>query len=579
MTTTHSIKKAVWLRVSAIFLMVLIAAATIITGCSLIISSNNTVTKATSLNALALNAEKAHYSWIENLSSAISYGTEFTGTTDCTSCDLGKWLYSDHKNLLDPKLGTLIEEMKPIHEQIHQSATEILALDRTDPEGAKNMYLNQVKGHVNQLMGLLDQVQTITNDLVAKNEAYLANTILVVLICSCVSIALVVGVCILLLHYVLKKIVSPIQVITESSQQMSYGNLHFQIDIKSKNEIGVLSNSLNTSILTLQQYISDISDALGAISDGDLSQKERIQYIGDFVQIQKSIETIVQNLNETMSNIQNAAVQVNNSSTHVSNGAQALAQGATEQASEVEKLNATLTTVSEQIQRNAENAAATSEETNRVGQQIQLCNEQMDSAVLAMEEISQCSSEIENIIKTIEDIAFQTNILALNAAVEAARAGVAGKGFAVVADEVRNLASKSAEAAQNTTALIEKSMRAIANGSSLTQTAQQSLNAVVSGAQVVMENVENISKSSHQQASLIQTISNGIEQISMVVQSNSAAAEESAAASEELSSQAQILNRMVDKFQLHSSFNHQPIHQIEQSANDWDDFQFGNDKY
>ncbi len=579
MTTTHSIKKAVWLRVSAIFLMVLIAAATIITGCSLIISSNNTVTKATSLNALALNAEKAHYSWIENLSSAISYGTEFTGTTDCTSCDLGKWLYSDHKNLLDPKLGTLIEEMKPIHEQIHQSATEILALDRTDPEGAKNMYLNQVKGHVNQLMGLLDQVQTITNDLVAKNEAYLANTILVVLICSCVSIALVVGVCILLLHYVLKKIVSPIQVITESSQQMSYGNLHFQIDIKSKNEIGVLSNSLNTSVLTLQQYISDISDALGAISDGDLSQKERIQYIGDFVQIQKSIETIVQNLNETMSNIQNAAVQVNNSSTHVSNGAQALAQGATEQASEVEKLNATLTTVSEQIQRNAENAAATSEETNRVGQQIQLCNEQMDSAVLAMEEISQCSSEIENIIKTIEDIAFQTNILALNAAVEAARAGVAGKGFAVVADEVRNLASKSAEAAQNTTALIEKSMRAIANGSSLTQTAQQSLNAVVSGAQVVMENVENISKSSHQQASLIQTISNGIEQISMVVQSNSAAAEESAAASEELSSQAQILNRMVDKFQLHSSFNHQPIHQIEQSANDWDDFQFGNDKY
>ena len=579
MTTTHSIKKAVWLRVSAIFLMVLIAAATIITGCSLIISSNNTVTKATSLNALALNAEKAHYSWIENLSSAISYGTEFTGTTDCTSCDLGKWLYSDHKNLLDPKLGTLIEEMKPIHEQIHQSATEILALDRTDPEGAKNMYLNQVKGHVNQLMGLLDQVQTITNDLVAKNEAYLANTILVVLICSCVSIALVVGVCILLLHYVLKKIVSPIQVITESSQQMSYGNLHFHIDIKSKNEIGVLANSLNTSVLTLQQYISDISDALGAISDGDLTQTERIQYIGDFVQIQKSIETIVQNLNETMSNIQNTAVQVNNSSTHVSNGAQALAQGATEQASEVEKLNATLTTVSEQIQRNAENAAATSEETNRVGQQIQLCNEQMDSAVLAMEEISQCSSEIENIIKTIEDIAFQTNILALNAAVEAARAGVAGKGFAVVADEVRNLASKSAEAAQNTTALIEKSMRAIANGSSLTQTAQQSLNAVVSGAQVVMENVENISKSSHQQACLIQTIFNGIEQISMVVQSNSAAAEESAAASEELSSQAQILNRMVDKFQLHSSFNHQPIHQIEQSANDWDDFQFGNDKY
>ncbi len=579
MTKTHSIKKAIWLRVSAILFMVLICAATIITGNMLIFSANHTAIQATDLNALTLSAEKAHYAWVENLSSAINFGTEFTGSTDDTKCELGQWLYDDDKVLLDPKIGTLVEQIKPIHATIHESATEILEIHKTDPDRARDMYINTVKGHINELMNILTEVKTITYDLVFKNEAYLNNTIIVVLIASCTSIALIIVVCILLIHYVLKKIVSPIQVITESSQQMSHGNLHFHIDIKSKNEIGVLANSLNTSVLTLQQYISDISDTLGAISDGDLTQKERIQYIGDFVQIQKSIETIVQNLNETMSNIQNTAVQVNNSSTHVSNSAQALAQGATEQASEVEKLNTTLTTVSEQIQQNAENAAATSEETNRVGQQIQLCNEQMDSAVLAMEEISQCSSEIENIIKTIEDIAFQTNILALNAAVEAARAGVAGKGFAVVADEVRNLASKSAEAAQNTTDLIEKSMRAIANGSSLTQTAQQSLNEVVNGAQVVMDNVENISKASHQQASLIQTISNGIEQISMVVQTNSAAAEESAAASEELSSQAHVLNRMVDKFQLHSSFHHQPIHQIEQPANDWDDFQFGNDKY
>ncbi|MCI9575217.1 MAG: HAMP domain-containing protein [Clostridiales bacterium] len=580
MTKTHSIKKAIWIRVSAILLMVLICAATIITGISLISATNNSVTKATNINALALGAEKAHYSWIENLSSAINYGTEFTGSTDCTACDLGQWLYgTDPNSLLDPQLGTLIEEMKPIHEEIHDSATEILELNKTNPERAKDQYLNETKTNVNKLMSLLAEVKTITNDLVIEKEAILNIAIIVTLVCSCVSIALVIIVCMLLVHYTFKKIVSPIQIITKSSQQLSQGNLHFHIDIESKNEIGVLTNSLNSSVLTLQQYVSDISDSLSAISHGDLTPKEHIEYIGDFIPIQKSLEIILHDLNETMCNIQDAAEQVNVSSAHLSNSSQALAQGATEQASEVEKLNMTLHTVSEQIQQNAENATTTSAETNRVGEQIGKCNEQMEHVVLAMNEISQCSSEIENIIKTIEDIAFQTNILALNAAVEAARAGMAGKGFAVVADEVRNLASKSAEAAKNTTALIEKSMRAISNGSSLTQTAQQSLTSVVQGTQVVMENVESISKASHEQANLIHTISDGISQISMVVQNNSATSEESAAASEELSGQAQLLRQMVEKFQIQCEGGVCSINQPKPTEEHWDDLSFGNDKY
>ena len=355
---------------------------------------------------------------------------------------------------------------------------------------------------------------------------------------------------VLLVLLVVKRILVPIQTITESSRQLSEGKLDFQIDVKNQDELGQLADSLNTSVKNLKLYITDITEILNSIAEGDLGKESSITYIGDFVQIQTAISTISRQLNQTLSQIQSSANQVDSGANQVAIGAQSLAQGATEQASEVDNLLNMVERVTVQINNNAETAASTTREADVVGGSITVCNEQMQEMAEAMNQISACSGEIQHIIKTIEDIAFQTNILALNAAVEAARAGSAGKGFAVVADEVRNLAAKSADAAKDTTALIEKTLTVVENGSLLTGKTQESLNSVVAGAENVTADIKKISDASKEQELAINTIRDGISQISTVVQSNSATSEESAAASEELASQAQLLKRLIGSFRL-----------------------------
>ena len=232
-----------------------------------------------------------------------------------------------------------------------------------------------------------------------------------------------------------------------------------------------------------------------------------------------------------------------------------MAQGSTEQASSVEELSSSINSISQQVNTNAEVARTASLKANEVGEGMQVSNKKMEEMMEAMTDISGSSREIGKIIKTIEDIAFQTNILALNAAVEAARAGAAGKGFAVVANEVRNLASKSAEASQNTSALIERSIKAVENGTRIADETAKSLLQAVEGAKEATRIINQISEASEHQAKAINQVTIGIEQISSVVQSNSATSEQSAAASEELSSQAQVLKRLVSTVRLRSSQN------------------------
>ena len=227
-----------------------------------------------------------------------------------------------------------------------------------------------------------------------------------------------------------------------------------------------------------------------------------------------------------------------------------MSQGATEQASSIQELAASITEISNQVNQNAENAENASKKATNVGDQIISSNEHMQEMTSAMKEISEKSSQIGKIIKTIEDIAFQTNILALNAAVEAARAGEAGKGFAVVADEVRSLASKSAEASKDTSLLIEGSIQAVNKGTEIADITASQLLEVVSGAKDIVTTIDNIANASKQQANSVRQVTVGVDQISSVVQTNSATAEESAAASEELSGQAQILKELVNRFRL-----------------------------
>lgn len=546
-----SIKTAVWLRVAAIFLTIIISGGVTILGIQGISSYNTATAQANDIHTTALNAEKAHYSWIENLSSAIGLGTEFTGSTDYTACSLGKWLYgTDTSALPDARLAELIEQIKPLHQAVHESAVEILALRESDVAGAATAYLEGTRANVTKLIALLDEVVSISKDLVERYERDLGIAILFTTVLTIATIVLILIVSYLLIRYIVSYIVNPLQTITVSGKQLSEGRLNFHIDVKNKgDEIDVLAQCLNDSGVTLSRYIQDISEKLRELAQGNLTIRNDLQYIGDFVQIQDSIGVIIEQLNRTMNQIDQASVEVSRDAEQISNSAQTLAQGATEQSGEIDQLMARLRDVSEQISANAQDAMHTSETTAEVAKEIELCNRQMHEMAEAMQVISYNSEQIENINKTISDIAFQTNILALNAAVEAARAGAAGKGFAVVAEEVRNLASKSDEAAKNTTALIAQSLDSVRSGVELMENTQKSLDTVVEGAQTVCGKVQNISDSSAVQNETISGINMSISQIAQVVQTNAATSEESAAASKELSDQAQLLQDLVSQFQ------------------------------
>ncbi|MEG2021847.1 MAG: methyl-accepting chemotaxis protein, partial [Oscillospiraceae bacterium] len=381
---------------------------------------------------------------------------------------------------------------------------------------------------------------------VAKNE-FMQNTYMGILIVSIVIVVFML-LAVFILRILAKSISKPIIEVEQAAAEMAKGNFDVEIEHTAADETGHLANSMRQMIATTKSVIADTSRGLGEMAEGNFDLHPQAEYIGIFKDMENSIFKIIISLSDTISQIKVSSDQVSSGSDQVSSGAQALAQGATEQASSVEELSASINEVSQQINLNATNAANANRTAGIVGSHINTSNEQMTQMMAAMKEISASSIEIGKIIKTIEDIAFQTNILALNAAVEAARAGAAGKGFAVVADEVRNLATKSSEAAKQTNALIEGSVKAVENGVNIATATSQSLSEVVTGAEEITALIEQISTASSEQSTSIAQINLGVEQISSVVQTNSATAEESAAASEELSGQAQILNTLVSKF-------------------------------
>ncbi|MCI8522085.1 MAG: HAMP domain-containing protein, partial [Lachnospiraceae bacterium] len=322
--------------------------------------------------------------------------------------------------------------------------------------------------------------------------------------------------------------------------------------ITSRDETGILARSTASLVDGLRIVISDIDYLLKEMANQNLdvhTEHEEV-YVGSFKNILLSMRHVKEELGSAIRQVNHSAQEVAMASDHLSASAQTLSQGTTQQASSVQELAARVSEISEQAKSTATGALEVRSKTHEAGKEVSLCNQKMQNLVEAMDKIRTSSDEIEKILKTIDDIAFQTNILALNAAVEAARAGSAGKGFAVVAEEVRNLAGKSAQAAQNTSMLIANSTEAVHMGTTVAQNTADILFDVVKSIQSVVDSIDSIAAVSNEQSDAVGQVSEGINQIAVVVQSNSATAEQGAAASEELSAEAACLKELVDQFTL-----------------------------
>lgn len=349
---------------------------------------------------------------------------------------------------------------------------------------------------------------------------------------------------------VLETVVKPIREASSVLEGMAKGDLSVRMIGEYKGDYAVIKQSMNATLTALSGYVSEISNVLTDMAHSNIDVSIKGEYLGDFTEIKNALNLIADNFNQILRDMNTASDQVTAGSHQVADGSQALSQGATEQASSVEELTTSINEIADQTRQNAMSANEANELASTALLAAEQGNSRMKDMQKAMEEINDSSTSIAKIIKVIDEIAFQTNILALNAAVEAAHAGQHGKGFAVVAEEVRNLAARSAAAAKETSGMIEGSIRKVEVGTKIADDTAKALELIVKDVERATELVGSIAIASNEQATGIAQINQGVEQVSKVVQANSATAEQGAQASEELSGQAELLKKMIDQFTL-----------------------------
>lgn len=480
---------------------------------------------------------------------------------DTSSCEKYKSDVETYLTDVETELAAL-KETGLIDRELYERYSEALnnwetigyeIIDRIeagDREAATDMILTECVPALDEVVTISREIDSQTNEL--KENAIRNSQVTFWGILALIVVFIVIA-CVLAFKIgkiIVVSITEPLSEVENVAKELSAGNLHINIEYHSSDEIGSLAHSLRKSVRILGSYVDDISRSMTEFSNGNFVVEPEVEWKGDFKGILDAFLLFEKSMADTVKGIQRVADQVKSGSDQVSDSSMDLAQGATEQASITEELAATIETVSDQVSKNAKSAKNISSKVENVGAEIVHGNEKMKEMVQSMREIDESSKEIGKIIATINDIASQTNLLALNASIEAARAGEAGKGFAVVADQVSILAAQSANAAKESTILIESSVKAVEKGMVIADDTAKQLENVVAGSKIITEDVNGVAMALEAQEESFKQINAGVEHINDVVQTNSATSEECAAASQEMNSQANMLDSLIRKFKV-----------------------------
>ena len=534
---------------------------TVIIGAVGLFSSTAMRSKSFDLNQLQKENDsivailKAHYTWRQGLVETLLTGQEFTGSLDPTKCALGQWFSSEEaQRMNDPQLLEMLKKIEEPHNYIHQEAGKVVDLVKAGETEEASVYLrNNIFPKASEVINILSDMNVRYMELITEKDQASIREANIMFIFQGVLVVLALLLCIFLALYLSNMISLPLVAMsTYMSRASSTGDL--SIDPESAAQIGKLSqgkdeiSQLSNASAAFVSRIITVSDAMKSIAGGNL--RTEVELLSENDEMGKSLCTMTDNLNEMFAEIKDTASQVSIGSNELADGAQALAQGATDQAASIQELSSNLTLISEKTKESAETADKTAQLAETIKENAEIGARQMDEMMAAVKHISEASQAINNVMKTIDDIAFQTNILALNAAVEAARAGDAGKGFAVVAEEVRKLAGKSAESAKDTDAMIQNSIEKAELGVRIAGETATSLSEIVAGINESTQLIAGIAKSSIEQSNSLSQVTIEIDNVALVVQQNTATAKKSAAASEQMNRQAAMLQEMVSHFEV-----------------------------
>ncbi len=548
-TKKPTLKRALLTRFILIFLSVALLGVCVSVVISFVTSSKVSVAEFNSDKGTLYGSLIYHSEVALDLDTYIETGDSSVLTENLIS-DTFSTFINEHRT--DPNYSSFIKQVEDVHTAAHTAIDEISSMSPTTQKAEMTkIYESEFKPANDEYSALaFAQINTLSNKIV-QEEATLDVIVNIALAVVVITVTILGLVCLNLLAYMSKHVTKPLEFFAIEVKKLAKGELDADFSIKTNSyEIDVLSTSLTSSVNEFKSVVSDLTEGIGWLAQKDFSVYPEMKYPGDFSQVEVWLAKLIDQIRSTMKIINDTSVQVSLEAGQFSESSQHLARVSIEQASGIEEISSSVSNILSKVHESAENAKNASELGAKSGDLLNESTEEMSSLLVAIAEIEKSSTDIQKIIKTIDDIAFQTNILALNAAVEAARAGEAGKGFAVVADEVRNLAQKSTEAAKNTTLLIQQSLSAVSKGAEIAGNTNESFSKMQENIKQVLNSVDNIASATEEQADNIKEISDGIHQISGIIQSNSATSEQNAAISAQLLEQSKRLDMSISEFKL-----------------------------